>query len=173
MYQQQFLGYFITQCTSMLLKQFVCLSGYLRKYLTHYDETLHAKSILDTDYTGKKSRNKKNPRFLPNFFFIQMSVSLHIDTSISRLYLKAFRRSIQVQMGLQSIPKGEIDVIVSFISINWKSGQPFASRQVSIKKNAKVNFEKMMQVQHYQNTNPLTQKQESFLIQLCRYNALT
>ena len=76
-------------------------------------------------------------------------------------------------MGLQSIPKGEIDVIVSFISINWKSGQPFASRQVSIKKNAKVNFEKMMQGQHYQNTNPLTQKQESFLIQLCRYNALT
>ena len=149
MYQQQFLGHFITQCTSMLLKLSVCLSARLSPEVLDPSWWFFACIIQPF---GRKSIEKFEKIVV--LCIMQLSVSLHIDTSISRLYLKAFRRSIQVlqvQMGLQSIPKGEIDVIVSFISINWKSGQPFASRQVSIKKNAKVNFEKMMQVQHYQN----------------------
>ena len=151
MYQQQFLGYFITQCISMLLKQFVCLFVSMAISGRFWQMIMKLTCIIQPWYGLYIHILLQGKSSIFFDFFMQMSVSLHIDTSISRLYLKAFRRSFQVQMGLQSIPKGEIDVIVSFISINWKSGQPFASRQVSIKKNAKVNFEKMMQVQHYQN----------------------
>ena len=153
MYQQQFLGYFITQCISMLLKQFVCLFVSMAISGRFWQMIMKLTCIIQPWYglyihillQGKSSIFFEF--FLCRCLFHCILIHQYHDS----IWKPFIDRSIQVQMGLQSIPKGEIDVIVSFISINWKSGQPFASRQVSIKKNAKVNFEKMMQVQHYQN----------------------